>query len=76
MTPTFTILPRDKTIAQLIEDCAAGKIPFQGEGSLWQKVRQMGYSCNGLYEMVCAAESRRRGGSGADATPTVATLPR
>ena len=47
---------RNEGIAQLVQDCADGKVPFTGDGSLWQKVRAMGYSCNGLYEMVYAAE--------------------
>jgi hypothetical protein len=52
--------PRNEIIAQLIEDCVDGKIPFSGDGSLYQKVRQMGYSGNSLYEMVRAVEWQRK----------------
>jgi len=51
---------RNDTIAQLVQDCADGKLPFSGPNSLYTKVRQMGYSGNSLYEMVCAAEHNNK----------------
>lgn len=52
--------PRTETIAQLVQDCADGKLPFDGPGSLWEKVHAMGYKCNSLYEMVRGAERARQ----------------
>jgi len=51
---------RNETIAQLVQDCADGKLPFSGPNSLYSKVVAMGYSGNSLYEMVRAAESAKR----------------
>lgn len=51
--------PRTEAIGQLIQDHIDGKIPFSGEGSLYQRVWAMGYSCTNLYEMVIAAEAAK-----------------
>jgi hypothetical protein len=53
----FVILPRNDRIADLIRQCAEGKLPFSGPDSLCFKMRQDGYNTNGLYEMVKAAEA-------------------
>jgi hypothetical protein len=47
--------PRNETIGKLIEECAAGRLPFSGPGSLCEKVSAMGYKTTSLYEMVRAA---------------------
>lgn len=57
----FVLKPRNDTIADLITQCAEGKLPFSGPDSLYSKVRAMGYSCNSLYEMVRAEEYRLTG---------------
>lgn len=49
---------RNKTIAELIDQCARGELPFDGDDSLYSKVRAMGFNGNSLYEMVRAAENR------------------
>ena len=54
------LIPRNETIAQLVQDCADGKLPFSGPDSLWSKTREMGYTTTSLYEMVRAAEGRPR----------------
>ena len=53
------LIPRNETIAQLVQDCADGKLPFSGPDSLWSKTREMGYTTTSLYKMVRAAEARR-----------------
>jgi hypothetical protein len=44
------------TIAQLVQDCADGKLPFD---SLCDLVAAMGYKTTSLYEMVRAAECQK-----------------
>jgi hypothetical protein len=58
--PEVVLQARTETIAQLVQDCADGKLPFSGPGSLYSKVRAMGYNGNSLYEMVRAAEQSRK----------------
>ena len=53
----FVMKPRNETIGQLVQDCADGKLPFSGPGSLCEKVAAMGFKTTSLYEMVRAAES-------------------
>ena len=53
----FKLKPRNATIGQLVQDCADGKLPFSGHGSLCAKVAAMGYKTTSLYEMVLAAEA-------------------
>jgi hypothetical protein len=60
MTMELKLKPRNETIAQLIEDCADGKIPFSGEDSLCSKISAMGFKITSLYEMVRAAEEARK----------------
>lgn len=48
--------PSNQTIADLIDDCVRGKLPFGGPDSLYFKVHAMGYKCTSLYEMVIARE--------------------
>lgn len=50
--PIVVMKPRNGGIAELVEQCRAGKIPFSGPGSLCEKVSSMGYSTVGLFEMV------------------------
>lgn len=47
---------RNQTIADLIDQCARGTLPFSGPNSLWTKIVAMGYNGNSLYEMVIARE--------------------
>lgn len=54
--PQVVLVARNQTIADLIDQCARGQLPFSGPDSLFSKVRAMGYSGNSLFEMVCAAE--------------------
>lgn len=50
---------RNQTIADLIEECAAGRLAFSGPDSLCAKVAAMGFKTTSLYEMVRAAEMQR-----------------
>jgi hypothetical protein len=57
MTDVRLVLkPRNETIGRLVQDCADGKLPFAGPGSLCETVAAMGYKITSLYEMVRAAE--------------------
>ena len=47
---------RNQTIADLVQQCADGKLPFSGPDSLCSKVSAMGSKTTSLYEMVLAAE--------------------
>lgn len=55
--PVFVMTPRDDTIAQLVDDCARGRLPFDGPNSLCSKIWAMDYKCTSLYEMVIAREN-------------------
>ena len=44
---------RTDTIAEMVEDCAMGRLNF---GDLCTKVAAMGYKTTSLYEMVRAVE--------------------
>ncbi len=50
------IVARNKTIAELVEQCARGELPFSGHDSLCSRVSAMGYNTTCLYEMVRQAE--------------------
>lgn len=50
---------RTQTIAELVQACADGKLPFSGPDSLTSKVAAMGYSTTSLYEIVIAAEAAK-----------------
>ena len=52
----FVLKARTQEIEDLVLQCARGELPYSGPDSLYAKVHAMGYSCNGLYEMVVAAE--------------------
>lgn len=54
--PRVVLVPRDAQMVQWVQDCADGKIPFTGPGSLWEKTTAAGWSTRGLYEAVVAAE--------------------
>lgn len=54
--PQVVLQARNATIAELIEQCARGELPFSGPDSLHSKIAAMGYRTTSLYEMVCAAE--------------------
>lgn len=54
---TAKLEPRTQTIADLVDQCARGDLPFSGPGSLCEKVSAMGYRCTSLYEMVMCRES-------------------
>ena len=58
---------RTDTIAEMVEDCATGRLPF---GELCAKVAAMGYKTTSLYEMVCAVEAECNGGQPCTATIT------
>lgn len=53
--PTVVLIPKS-TVADLVQLCADGKLPFSGPDSLCSKVSAMGFKTTSLYEMVCAAE--------------------
>jgi len=53
--PIVILEPKNKELAQMIQDCADGKLPYHGENSLHSKVTEMGYKTTGLYELVMAA---------------------
>lgn len=50
------MVPRNQTVADLVQACADGKIPFSGPGSLWLEFNQRGWSTQCLYEAVMAAK--------------------
>jgi hypothetical protein len=50
---------RYDSIEYLIQECASGRLPFTGPGSLHEKVAAMGFKTTSLYEMVCAAETKQ-----------------
>ena len=54
-----TLQARTPRIAELIEACADGALPFSGENSLCSMVAAMGYKTTSLYEMVRAVEQSR-----------------
>ena len=56
--PQVILVARNQTIADLIEECANGDLPFSGPDSLCAKVAAMGYNTTSLYEMVVAAERK------------------
>ena len=50
---------RTPKIAELVEACADGALPFSGPNSLCSMVAAMGYKTTSLYEMVVAIERDR-----------------
>lgn len=48
---------RTPAIADLVEKCARGELPFSGPNSLYAKFSEMGFSTNGLYEQVMAVRA-------------------
>lgn len=60
MEPVFVLKARTPEIEQLVQDCADGKLPFDGPDSLYSKVAAMGFKCTSLYEMVCAVEAQNQ----------------
>lgn len=56
-TPELVLQARSSTIADLVQQCAEGNLPFSGPESLFAKVAAMGYRTTSLYEMVCAVEA-------------------
>lgn len=57
--PQVVLVARNQTIADLIQQCADGTLPFSGPDSLCSKVADMGFKTTSLYEMVIAAERAR-----------------
>lgn len=55
--PEVILQARSQTIADLIDACAKGELPFSGPDSLYSKIHDMGYKCTSLYEMVIAREA-------------------
>ena len=53
---SVVMVARNDTIADLVRQCAEGKLPFSGPDSLYSKVRAMGFNGNSLYEAVVAEE--------------------
>lgn len=53
-SPEVIMVARNSTIAELVQQCADGILPFSGPDSLCSKVNAMGFSFNGLYEAVRA----------------------
>lgn len=58
--PHIVLQARTQTIADLVDACAKGELPFSGPDSLYSKVHAMGYKCTSLYEMVYAREKELR----------------
>ena len=54
-----TLQARTPKIAELVEACADGALPFSGPDSLCSMVTAMGYKTTSLYEMVRAVEQCR-----------------
>ena len=54
---------RTQVIADLVAECAEGKLPFSGPNSLWSKIVAMGYKPTHLYEMVRAYEEEMKNGN-------------
>lgn len=57
--PQVVLQPRYPCIGEWIEQCAAGKLAFDGPDSLCSRVAAMGFKTTSLYEMVRAAEQER-----------------
>ena len=57
--PEVTMVARAPKIAELIEACADGALPFSGENSLCGMVAAMGFKTTSLYEMVRSVEQDR-----------------
>jgi hypothetical protein len=54
--PVVTIVARTPGIADMVDQCARGQLPFSGPSSLCSWLRERGYTSTGAYEMVCARE--------------------
>lgn len=54
-----TLVARTPKVAELVEACADGALPFSGENSLCSMVAAMGFKTTSLYEMVRAVEIDR-----------------
>lgn len=61
MAIEIVLQARTSQIAEWVQQCADGKLPFSGPDSLYSRVRALGYSGNSLYEMVRAAEENNNG---------------
>lgn len=55
--PEINLVPRNASIAELVDLCARDKIPFSGPDSLCYRVSMMGYNTTSLYEMVMGRKS-------------------
>lgn len=49
---------RHPNVADLVEACARGQIPFSGPDGLTRLVAEMGFATDSLYPMVCYAKSQ------------------
>ena len=54
--PVLVLQARTPGIAELVEQCARGVLPFSGPDSLYTKVAAMGFNTNSLYYAVRAAK--------------------
>lgn len=68
-TPELVLQARSSTIADLVQQCAEGNLPFSGPESLCAKVAAMGYRTTSLYEMVCAVEASLPPATGTERQP-------
>ena len=55
--PEVVLVARNQSVADLVEQCARGELPFSGPDSLHSKFHAMGYSTTSLYEVVRAASA-------------------
>jgi hypothetical protein len=55
--PEVVLVARSQSVADLVEQCARGELPFSGPDSLHSKVAAMGFSTTSLYPAVLAAQS-------------------
>jgi hypothetical protein len=55
--PEVVLVARSQSVADLVEQCARGELPFSGPDSLHSKVSAMGFSTTSLYPAVLAAQA-------------------
>ena len=53
------LVARNADVADLVQQCADGKLPFSGPDSLHSKFASMGWSTQSLYAVVMAARAAK-----------------
>lgn len=54
--PVVVMVARSQSIADMVDACARGELPFSGPDSLCAKVAAMGFTTTSLYPAVRAAK--------------------